>query len=57
MTLSASGAVDIHIQPSSSLQFVPWNLECEQDILAQQPLGSALVFGKQKLKEVSDVCS
>jgi hypothetical protein len=56
-TLSAWGAVDIRIQPSSSLQLVPWNLECEQDILAQQPLGSALTFGKQKLKEVSDVCS
>jgi 5-methyltetrahydropteroyltriglutamate--homocysteine methyltransferase len=55
-TLSDSGAVDIRIQPSSSLQFVPWNLECEQDILAQ-PLGSALAFGKQKLKEVSDVCA
>jgi 5-methyltetrahydropteroyltriglutamate--homocysteine methyltransferase len=55
-TLSESGAAEIRIQPSSSLQFVPWNLECEQGILAQ-PLGSALAFGKQKLKEVADVCS
>ena len=55
-TLSESDAADIRVQPSCSLQFVPWNIECEHDILAQ-PLGSVLAFGKQKLKEVSDVCS
>ena len=55
-TLSESDAAEIRIQPSSSLQFVPWNVECEHDILAE-PLGSVLAFGKQKLKEVSDVCS
>jgi 5-methyltetrahydropteroyltriglutamate--homocysteine methyltransferase len=55
-TLSELGAADIRIQPSSSLQFVPWNLECEKAIL-DQPLGLALAYGKQKLKEVSDVCA
>eukprot|EP00978_Attheya_sp_CCMP212_P042872 scaffold269402_cov31-Attheya_sp.AAC.1 len=55
-TLSESDAADIRIQPSSSLQFVPWDIECENDILAQ-PFGYVLSFGKQKLKEVFDVCS
>jgi 5-methyltetrahydropteroyltriglutamate--homocysteine methyltransferase len=55
-TLSESDAADIRIQPSCSLQFVPWDIECEHDILAE-PLGSVLAFGQQKLKEVSDVCS
>jgi len=41
----------IRIQPSSSLQFVPWNLECETELLGHTA-GSVLAFGKQKISEV-----
>jgi 5-methyltetrahydropteroyltriglutamate--homocysteine methyltransferase len=44
----------LRIQPSSSLQFVPWDLECEKDIL-NHPAGAVLSFGIQKLNEVKQI--
>ena len=41
----------LRIQPSSSLQFVPWDLECEKEILGH-PAGAVLSFGIQKVQEV-----
>lgn len=49
-------APTLRIQPSSSLQFVPWDLACETDILAH-PAGNVLSFGKQKLLEVTAVAA
>jgi 5-methyltetrahydropteroyltriglutamate--homocysteine methyltransferase len=45
------GTANIRIQPSSSLQFVPWTLECESELL-EHTAGSVLSFSKQKLAEV-----
>mmetsp|Transcript_11959 Transcript_11959/g.29036 ORF Transcript_11959/g.29036 Transcript_11959/m.29036 type:complete len:642 (+) Transcript_11959:75-2000(+) len=45
---------NLRIQPSASLQFTPWDLSCEKEILAH-PAGAVLAFATQKLKEVSVV--
>lgn len=47
---------DIRIQPSSSLQFVPWSLSCEPELL-EHTAGPVLAFSKQKLSEVTAVCN
>jgi len=44
----------LRIQPSSNLQFVPWNLECETEVLSH-PAGQVLSFSKQKVQEVNDL--
>jgi 5-methyltetrahydropteroyltriglutamate--homocysteine methyltransferase len=44
----------IRIQPTASLQFVPWDLSGEKDILVH-PAGGVLSFATQKLKEVAIV--
>ena len=49
--LSAKTAT-IRIQPSSSLQFIPWDLSCEKDILAHTA-GQVLSFTVQKIAEIS----
>ena len=45
---------NIRIQPSASLQYTPWDLSCEKDIIAH-PAGAVLAFATQKLKEVTVV--
>lgn len=53
-TLKALGAASVksvRVQPSCSLMFVPWNLECEDSLLSS-PAGPVLAFSKQKLSEV-----
>lgn len=42
---------EIRIQPSSSLQFVPWDLDCEE-ALKNHTAGPVLSFSKQKLAEL-----
>ena len=49
--LVAANVTSIRIQPSASLQFVPWNLESEQALFAH-PAGCVLAYSKQKLREV-----
>jgi len=49
--LSAAGVATIRIQPSSSLQFVPWNLESETALLSHIA-GPVLAYSKQKLAEI-----
>lgn len=44
----------IRVQPSASLQFVPWDLSCEKDLLSH-PAGAVLSFAMQKLEEVAAV--
>lgn len=41
----------IRVQPSAPLQYVPWDLSCEKDILAQS-VGKVLSFAIQKISEV-----
>jgi 5-methyltetrahydropteroyltriglutamate--homocysteine methyltransferase len=43
---------NLRIQPSGSLQYVPWDLNCETEILAH-PVGAVLSFATQKLSEVT----
>lgn len=45
----------LRIQPSSSLQFVPWSLSCEDDLISHTA-GSVLAFSTQKLSEVAALC-
>merc|ERR1712085_794 len=47
-------AAKIRIQPSSSLQFVPWDLETESNLISHTA-GSVLAFSKQKLSELSSI--
>ncbi|CAM9846876.1 unnamed protein product [Chrysoparadoxa australica] len=47
-------AESIRIQPSANLQFTPWTLSCEKDLLAH-PVGPVLSFCEQKLQEVKAV--
>ncbi|GKY96816.1 hypothetical protein MPSEU_000640800 [Mayamaea pseudoterrestris] len=42
---------ELRIQPSGSMQYNPWDLECEKDILSK-PVGRVLAFAKQKLSEI-----
>jgi 5-methyltetrahydropteroyltriglutamate--homocysteine methyltransferase len=49
--LATVGINDIRIQPSCSLQFVPWNLEGEVALL-DHVVWPVLAFAKQKLVEV-----
>lgn len=49
--LKGLGTANIRIQPSSSLQFAPWTLECESELL-EHTAGAVLSFSKQKLAEV-----
>ena len=49
--LTAAGVANIRIQPSSSLQFVPWNLESEKALLSHTA-GPVLAYSKQKLAEI-----
>lgn len=49
--LEAAGINNIRIQPSANLQFVPWNLECENALLFHTA-GPVLAYSKQKLSEV-----
>lgn len=46
----------LRIQPSSSLQYVPWDLESEKEIL-DHAAGAVLSFGIQKLSEIKQVAS
>jgi 5-methyltetrahydropteroyltriglutamate--homocysteine methyltransferase len=48
----SSKVQSIRIQPSASLQFIPWDLSCETDILAH-PAGQVLSFTIQKISEVA----
>jgi len=54
--LKKLNTVGLRIQPSSSLQFVPWSLECETDLL-DHTAGEVLAFSKQKLYEVAAICA
>ncbi|KAL7581061.1 hypothetical protein ACA910_005864 [Epithemia clementina (nom. ined.)] len=47
---------NIRIQPSASLQFVPWDLSCEKDIV-NHPTGTVLAFAVQKLDELRIVAA
>ena len=47
---------NVRIQPSSSLQFVPWSLSCEPELL-EHTVGPVLAFSKQKLSEVVALCN
>lgn len=47
----AQHVAKIRFQPSASLQFVPWDLQCETEIL-KHPAGPVLSFAIQKLEEV-----
>jgi len=42
----------IRVQPSACLQFIPWDISCEKDILAHTA-GQVLSFTIQKIAEVS----
>lgn len=53
---SIAGTMNIRIQPSASLQFVPWDLSCETDI-ATHPAIEVLAFGKEKLQELTTVAT
>jgi 5-methyltetrahydropteroyltriglutamate--homocysteine methyltransferase len=44
----------LRIQPSGSLQYVPWDLTCEKELLGH-PAGGVLAFASQKLHEVVDL--
>jgi 5-methyltetrahydropteroyltriglutamate--homocysteine methyltransferase len=52
--LDYAKVVNIRIQPSCSLQFVPWNLEGEKALL-DHTAGPVLAFSKQKLVEVVSI--
>ena len=43
---------NVRIQPSGSLQYLPWNFDCELE-LQSHPAAGALAFAKQKLHEVT----
>jgi len=45
---------NIRVQPSGSLQYNPWTLECETAIL-QHSAGNVLSFAKEKLEELTMV--
>jgi len=47
----AKHVTTIRIQPSGSLQYVPWDLSCEKEILLH-PAGRVLAFAVQKLEEI-----
>jgi len=49
--LGTAGVKTIRVQPSSNLQFAPWNLDGEDNLLSS-PAGPVLAFAKQKLAEV-----
>ena len=49
--LKSLDVANVRIQPSSSLQFVPWTLECETELL-NHTAGPVLSFGKQKVLEL-----
>ena len=49
--LTATDVANIRVQPSSSLQFVPWNLESEKALLSHTA-GPVLAYSKQKLAEI-----
>jgi len=44
----------IQVQPSGSLQYNPWNLSCESEIL-KHPAGPVLAFAAQKLDDIKMV--
>jgi len=50
-TLTATNVANVRIQASASLQFVPWDIEGENALLAS-PAGGVLSFSKQKLAEI-----
>lgn len=50
--LSAKAVTGIRVQPSASLQFIPWDLSGETAILAQT-VGRVLSFTVQKIAEVA----
>jgi 5-methyltetrahydropteroyltriglutamate--homocysteine methyltransferase len=52
LNLLSAHAVNVRIQTSASLQYVPWDLECEM-ALKQHAAGGVLAFAKQKLEELS----
>jgi 5-methyltetrahydropteroyltriglutamate--homocysteine methyltransferase len=54
--LDNAKVVKIRIQPSCSLQFVPWDLEGEKALLSHAA-GPVLAFSKQKLAEVVSVAT
>jgi 5-methyltetrahydropteroyltriglutamate--homocysteine methyltransferase len=51
---AAIGDAPLRVQPSSSLQFVPWDLSCETELQQSRPaVAAALAFAVQKLAEVT----
>jgi len=50
--LSENTVANIRVQPSASLQFIPWDLSCETAILTQT-VGRVLSFTVQKIAEVA----
>jgi 5-methyltetrahydropteroyltriglutamate--homocysteine methyltransferase len=51
---AAIGDAPLRVQPSSSLQFVPWDLSCETELQQRRPaVAAALAFAVQKLAEVT----
>jgi 5-methyltetrahydropteroyltriglutamate--homocysteine methyltransferase len=50
--LSKKAVINIRVQPSASLQFIPWDLSCEEAILSKT-VGRVLSFTIQKLAEVA----
>jgi 5-methyltetrahydropteroyltriglutamate--homocysteine methyltransferase len=50
----ATHVSQLRIQPSGSLQYVPWDLACEKELL-EHPAGPVLSFALQKLEEIVDI--
>jgi 5-methyltetrahydropteroyltriglutamate--homocysteine methyltransferase len=51
---AAIGDAPLRVQPSSSLQFVPWDVACEIELQQARPaVAAALAFAVQKLAEVT----
>lgn len=50
-TLSSAGAAGVRVQASCPLQFVPWDLSCEEG-LAKKVGGDVLAFAVQKIAEI-----
>jgi len=55
-TLAALSSVEsIQIQPSGSLHYLPYTLECEVKLLQDHPAAGVLCFAKEKLQEIKVV--
>lgn len=51
VAMLSSHVSELRIQPSGSLQYTPWDLDCEED-LKSHPAYPVLSFAKQKLEEI-----